>query len=287
MNSYVIVTESSTDLTVAEAEELGVVMLDLSVVFEGKEPVENREVDIKSFYERLRQKETITTAAINMERFSQVFCNLLAEGKDVLYMGFSSALSGTYAAGRLAAEEAAAQYPGRTVLTVDTKCASLGQGLLVYLAAQKQKAGSTLEETYAYVNDAIPHLCHQFTVNDLFFLKRGGRVSTATAVIGTMLSIKPVMHVDDEGRLVKVGTVRGRRASVNALFDKTAKGAIAPAEQVMYICHGDCIEDAEYLAGRLQKELGVKEVRIGYTGAVIGAHSGPGTLAVFYLGTER
>ena len=288
MSSYVIITDSACDLTVAETDALGVAMLDLAVMIEGEDaPKDNRDVDVKDFYELLRSKKTITTSALNQEAFRTFFCRFLDEGKDILYLGFSSGLSSTYAAGKLAAEALAEQYPDRKLLTVDTLCASLGQGLLVFLAASMQKDGADIDAVYSYVNDNCLKLCHEFTVDNLFFLKRGGRVSAATAVVGTMLNIKPVMHVDNEGHLVKVGIARGRRASINALFDKTAKNAVNPEEQVMYICHGDCIEDAEYLANKLRTELKVKEVRIGYTGPVIGAHSGPGTLAVFYLGTER
>jgi DegV family protein with EDD domain len=170
---------------------------------------------------------------------------------------------------------------------LDTLCASVGEGLVVYLASEEQKRGASLDEVYTFVKDNMFHLCHEFTVNDLFFLKRGGRVSAATAVVGTMLNIKPVMHVDNEGHLVKTGIARGRKASLDALVAKAARKAIRPEEQVMYICHGDCVEDAEYVAAKLKAELSVPEVRIGYTGPVIGAHSGPGTLALFYLGTER
>lgn len=287
MSSYVIVTESGSDLTVQETDALGVTMLDLSVIIEGEEPKNNRDVNVKDFYALLRSKKNVTTSAINPDGFAKVFRQILETGKDILYMGFSSGLSSTYSAGKIAAEDLAEQYPDRRILTIDTLCASLGQGLLVVLAAELQKSGADLDTVYHFVNENRLHLCHEFTVNDLFFLKRGGRVSAATAVVGTMLNIKPVMHVDNAGHLVKVGIARGRKASLDALVAKTAKNAIKPEEQVMYICHGDCIEDAEYVANKLRAELSVKEIRIGYTGPVIGAHSGPGTLAIFYLGKER
>ena len=172
-------------------------------------------------------------------------------------------------------------------MTVDTLCASLGQGLLVALAAKKKNEGASLDEVYAFVTENVLHLCHWFTVDDLFFLKRGGRVSAATAVLGTMLAIKPVLHVDNEGHLINVAKVRGRRAAVDALYDKIAETAIAPEGQLYYICHGDCIEDAEYLAGKIRDAYPESEVMIGYTGTVIGAHSGPGTLALFFIGTQR
>ncbi|MBQ9112899.1 MAG: DegV family protein [Clostridia bacterium] len=287
MRDYVILTDSGTDLSPAKAEELGVRVIDLMVIMEGGEPTPNRDVDPKEFYAFLRSKKMATTSAINVETFTNIMEEIVKEGKDVLYMGFSSGLSATYSAGRLAAEEVAAKYPDSKVLATDTLCASLGQGLFVYHAAKMQKAGASIDEVYEWAEQNKLHLCHWFTVNDLMFLKRGGRVSAATAVMGTMLNIKPVMHVDNEGHLVKMSTARGRKASIDALFEKFKETAIDGASQTIFICHGDCIDDANYLADRLKKEAGVKEIFIDYTGVVIGAHSGPGTLAIFYLGTER
>jgi DegV family protein with EDD domain len=287
MNEYVIVTDSSADLELETAKENGIEILDLMVVVEGEAPKRNREINVKEFYKLLREKKGATTAAINIDDFANVLEPIAASGKDILYLGFSSGLSGTYAAGKLAAEELSEKYPERKIYTCDTLCASLGEGLLVYLAAMKKKAGATIEEVRDFVENSKLNLCHWFTVDDLFFLKRGGRVSAATAVLGTMLSIKPVMHVDNAGKLINVEKARGRRDSVNRLFEKCKTTAIDISEQTVFICHGDCIEDAEYLADRIKNELGVKEVFIGYTGPVIGAHSGPGTLAIFYIGTER
>lgn len=287
MRDYVILTDSGSDLVPAKAQELGVRIIDLVVIKEGEAPVLDSEMDIKEFYSFLREKNMASTSAINVETFEGVMEEIVKEGKDVLYLGFSSGLSSTFNSARLAAEELSEKYPDRKILAADTLCASLGQGLLVYLAAQKQKEGATIEEVKAWVEENRLHLCHWFTVDDLMFLKRGGRVSATTAVVGTMLSIKPVMYVDNEGHLIKVTTARGRRASIDALVDKMKASAIDAASQTMFICHGDCIDDANYLAEKVKAECGVKEVYIGYTGAVIGSHSGPGTLALFYLGTER
>ena len=286
MRDFVILTDSGADLPkeITASYEIGVIDLMLQL---GDTAKLDSEMDKKEFYARLRSKEPITTSAVNMERFKEFFEPYLKAGKDVLYLGFSSGLSATYVAGRNAAEELAEAYPDGKILTVDTLCASLGQGLLVTLAAKKKQAGATLEEVYDFVKENVLHLCHWFTVDDLFFLKRGGRVSTATAVLGTMLAIKPVLHVDDEGHLINVAKVRGRRASIDTMFDKIAETAIAPEKQLYYICHGDCIEDAEYLAGKIRAAYPECEVMIGYTGTVIGAHSGPGTLALFFLGAKR
>lgn len=287
MNNYCIITDSGSDLTKELAKEIDVTVLDLTVLVDGCEPQRDSAVDIKKFYDELRNQKDATTSALNIDDFITAFDEALGEGKDVLYLGFSSGLSSTYSAGKVAAEEMAAKYPERKIYTVDTLCASLGQGLLVYLAAKKRLAGESIEEVRDYVENTKLHLCHQFTVEDLFFLHRGGRVSKTTAVVGTMLKIKPVLHVDNAGKLIKVGTARGRKASIAALFDKTKETIINPTEQTMFICHGDCEDEAKALAERLKTELGVIDVIIGYTGAVIGSHSGPGTLAVFYIGTER
>ena len=286
MRDYVILTDSGTDLTPAMAKDLDIRVLDLMVIMEGvAEPKPDSAVDHKEFYAFLRDKKMASTSAINSETFSEVMESYINEGKDILYMGFSSGLSNTFNAGRLAAEELSEKYPDVKIYACDTLCASLGQGMLVYLAAKKKLAGATIDELRDWVETTKLHLCHWFTVDDLMFLKRGGRVSATTAAIGTLLGIKPVMHVDNAGKLIKMGTARGRKASIDALIEKTK--ATVTETDVMFICHGDCIDDASYVAERLKNELGVKEVIIGYTGVVIGSHSGPGTLAIFYIGSER
>ena len=287
MNQYVIITDSSSDLSPALAKSLDVQILSLEVVMDDGSTKKNDEVDVKEFYQLLRDKKHITTSAVNIERFAELFEGYLAEGTDVLYLGFSSGLSGTYNAGFVAAQDLAEKYPDRKIYTVDTLCASLGQGLFVYLCAKKRLSGASIEELRDWAEENKLHLCHWFTVDDLFFLKRGGRVSAATAVMGTMLSIKPVMHVDNKGKLINVQKARGRKGSLDELVNKIKTSAIEPETQTMFICHGDCIEDANYVADRMKKELGVPEVIIDYTGPVIGAHAGPGVLAVFFMGTER
>ena len=287
MFDYVILTDSGSDLTVEQAKELDISLIDLSLLVEGGEPRKNRDVDVKGFYGLLREKKSASTAAVNIQDFLVAMGECVDAGKDVLYIGFSSGLSSTFSAGYNAAQELAEAHPDRKIYAVDTLCASLGQGLIVYLAAKMRLEGKSIDEVRDFVEQNKLNLCHWFTVDDLFFLKRGGRVSAATAVVGTMLGIKPVMHVDNAGKLIKITTARGRRASIDALAAKIGETGIDPANQTMFICHGDCIEDAEYLAEKIKKDYGVKEVVIGYTGVVIGSHSGPGTLALFYLGTER
>ena len=287
MDDYLIITDSSCDLSSDFAKELGVKVIGLEFIVEGEESKQNDAIDEKQFYEILRSGKMITTSAIAIDRFVSEVEPALKEGKDVLYLGFSSGLSSTYSAGFIGAGELSEKYPDRKIYTVDTLAASMGQGLLVWYAANMKKEGKSIEEIRDFVEENKLKLAHWFTVNDLFFLKRGGRVSAATALVGTMLNIKPVMHVDDEGHLIKVTTARGRKNAINALFEKAKETAIDAAGQTMFISHGDCIEDAEYLAEKLKSELGVKEVIISYVGPVIGAHSGPGTLALFFIGTNR
>lgn len=285
MRDYVILTDSGTDLSYETAEQLGISMLDMTVIKEGDTPRPNREVDVKEFYDFMRSKKTATTAAINPDAFISEMEKLILDGKDVIYLGFSSGLSSTFNSGRIAAEELSEKYPDSKIYACDTLCASLGQGMLVYLAAKKQQAGASIDEIRDFVESHKLKLCHEFTVDNLMYLKRGGRVSATTAVLGTMLSIKPVMHMDNEGKLIKLDTTRGRRASLDAIFEKM-KAKITDMDTV-FICHGDCLDDAKYLEERAKNELGVKEVFIGYTGVVIGSHSGPGTIALFYLSNER
>lgn len=287
MNKYVIVTDSSSDLTRDIINDPEVIYLQLDVLMDGEPSRANCDVDIKDFYAKLRSKKNATTSAVNIDKFIETFEKYLADGYDVLYLGFSSGLSGTFNAGFVAAKELAEKYPERKVFAVDTLAASLGEGLLVYHAVNMKNGGADIESVRDYVEENKLKLCHWFTVDDLFFLKRGGRINAATAIVGSMLSIKPVLHVDNKGRLISVSKARGRRAALDALFDKMKETAIEPEKQVVFISHGDSEEDAKYLADRIKTELGSPEVRIGYVGPVIGAHSGPGTIALFYLGCER
>ena len=287
MRDFVIFTDSSADLTKEMSEELGLRTIQLDVIVEGEEPAPNDQVDIKEIYAKLRAKKGASTSAVSIDKFLGAFEAAIAEDKDVLYLGFSSGLSGTFNAGSVAVRELSEKYPDRKLFAVDTLCASMGQGLLVYLAAKKKQAGEDIESIKQYVESIIPNLCHWFTVDDLFFLKRGGRVSAATAVVGTMLSIKPVMHVDNAGKLINVTKARGRKAAIDTMFDKMKATILPNVNETVFISHGDCIEDAEYLANRIKNELGIADVKINYVGAVIGSHSGPGTLALFFLGSER
>lgn len=290
MSEYVLITDSSADLSQEMVQELGVTVLPLSFTIQGKtyrNYPDNREMDLPLFYDMLRAGELATTSAVNVAEYTQAVEPILQEGKDVLILAFSSGLSSTYQASVLAAGELREKYPDRKIYTVDTLCASLGQGLLVYLAAQEQRKGKSIEEVRDWAEETKLHLCHQFTVDDLHFLKRGGRISATTAVVGSMLQIKPVLHVDNEGHLVNIGKARGRQASLKALVDKMEKTVTEEGRKTVFISHGDCRKDAVTVADMVRERFGTQDIRINFVGPVIGAHSGPGTLALFYLGTER
>ena len=285
--SYRIITDTCCDLWPEFYKDLNVDAKHLTVNFKGQ-VINNYSQDwLKEFYDGLRTGELAQTTALNPENWKDGIEPALQAGEDVLVLAFSSGLSTTYQSAVIAAEELKEAYPQRTIRVVDTLCASMGQGLFVYYACKKRDEGLSLEELTAWCEDNKLKLCHWFTVDDLMYLKRGGRVSAATALVGTMLQIKPVMHVDNEGHLIKVGTARGRKASIDALARKMAETGLPGENDTVFISHGDCEADARYLAEKLKATCGVKEVMIYYVGAVIGSHSGPGTLALFFLGDHR
>lgn len=290
MRDYVIVTDGTADLTQEMIERLGIISIPMNFEVEGKSYVhypDGRELSAHEFYEKLRHGSKSVTSLINADTFLTVFEPLIKEGKDVLYIAFSSALSGTYNSSLIAKEELEEKYPGANIKCLDSKCASVGEGLLVYKAAGLKSEGYTIEELFNWLENNILHLGHWFTVDDLFHLKRGGRVSALSAGIGTALNIKPVLHVDDEGRLIPMEKVRGRKKSIQALFEHMESTVTNTEEQVIFIGHGDAIEDAQYLAELIKERFSVKEIVINYIGPVVGTHSGPGTIALFFFGTGR
>ena len=288
--NYVIFTDSSCDLPAELARELELVVLPLTLTLGGKEYanyLDGREIGFGEFYGRVRQGETAVTSAANAEGYVTQMKPILEEGRDILLLVFSSGLSSTYQSALLAVEELREVYPERKMLTVDTRCASMGQGLLVYLTAQKRAEGLSIEEARDWAEKERERLSHWFTVDDLMYLKRGGRLNAATALVGTALGIKPIIHIDDEGHLVNVGKARGRRGALSALADRVAELAVEPEKYPVFISHGDCREDAEALGRMVKQRLGVKKVVISYVGPVIGAHTGPGVVAIFFVGKHR
>lgn len=287
MTNYRIITDSCCDFSKDMLAQLDISVTNLTLMFREQVFEETTDEQLKTVYDAMRAGEAATTAAANPENWAGVIEPVVAAGQDALVLAFSSGLSTTYQSAVIAAQELMEKYPERTIRVVDTLCASLGQGLLVWYACKKRDTGVSLEELNAWCEEAKYQLCHWFTVDDLMFLKRGGRVSAATALVGTMLNIKPVLHMDNEGHLISKAKVRGRKAALQALAAKVEELGLPGENDTMFISHGDCLEDAQYLADLLKKRYGTKEIVIGYVGAVIGSHSGPGTVALFFLGKNR
>ena len=290
MNDYIIITDANTDLTPQMVEELEIAVMPMQFSILGKDYLlypDNREMDIKEFYDLLRKGNMAATAQLNPNDIIQAFTPYLEEGKDLIYIAFSSGLSGTYASARMAKDELCRLFPKRKIIIVDSLAASMGEGLLVWHAVRQKRAGLDIEQLEQWVLDNRNHLCHWFTVDDLHHLKRGGRVSSATAVIGSALGIKPVLHVDDQGHLIPVKKVRGRRQSLDALVDMMQQTAVDPKRQTVFISHGDALDDARYVEKRVRDAFKCKDLHINYIGPVIGTHSGPGTVALFFMGTHK
>ena len=290
MRDYCIVTDSTCDLPANIVTDLGITVIPMEFQLDGTTYLnypDGRDYDFHTFYDALRAGKASTTSQVNYQTFLDTFTPILESGRDILYLAFSSGLSGTYNGSVIAANDLMEKYPGSKVISVDTLSASVGEGLLVYAAAKKREEGLSLDELAQWVTDNRLHLCHWFTVDDLNHLKRGGRVSPAVAIIGTALGIKPVMHVDDEGHLIPVSKVRGRRKSLDALVEHMAETCDKPESQTIFIGHGDSKEDAEYVAKLVRQKFKVKNIILNYIGPVIGSHSGPGTLALFFFGTHR
>jgi len=285
--SYKIITDTACDFPAHMYGQLDLIAVPLTVLYKGESYTEYTEAWLKAMFDGLRAGEKASTSAINPDGWARAIEPVLQAGQDALVLAFSSGLSTTYQSAMIAADELRQKYPERQIRVVDTLCASLGEGLLVWYACKKRDAGMELDDLAAWCEKNRFNLCHWFTVDDLMYLKRGGRVSAATALLGTMLQIKPVLHVDNEGHLINVAKARGRKASIDALAARMGQTQLPGENDTVFICHGDCQADAEYLAQQVKEKYGVKDVLIYYVGAVIGSHSGPGTLALFYLGDHR
>lgn len=288
MSDYVIYTDSGCDLSSEKLNEYGVKSLSLTYRFNDEEKeYKTDDMPIHRFYQQMRDGRVAKTAAVNTETFRSAFEAELKAGKDVLYIGFSSGLSSTSESAQVVARVLSEEYPDRMVIAIDTLCASAGEGMLVWLASRKRAEGSTLEETAELIKNRYKNMCHWFTVDDLVYLRRGGRVSAAAALAGTVLGIKPVLHVDDEGHLVSMSKARGRKQAIKALAQKFTELCEEPDSGEYFISHSDCMVDAKYLEELIESTHGHKAELITDVGPVIGAHSGPGTLALFFFGKQR
>ena len=289
MSEYVITTDNNSDLPEEYLKDHGVGCMYLSYSMDGKNYTHGNFLPEHEFYEAMRNGSMPTTAQVNPENAKALLEPYLKEGKDILHIAFSSGLSGTYNSSRIAAEELMEEYPDRKIIVVDSLSASLGQGLLVWLAQQKKELGQTLEDVADWVEKNKLKMVHLFTVDDLNHLYRGGRVSRTTAIVGSMLNIKPVLHVDNEGKLTAIGKVRGRKKALQELIKLMDEkiGSFGADCDTIFISHGDCEQDAQYVAAKVKEKYNIKNIIINQVGATIGAHSGPGTMALFFVGDVR
>ena len=287
MSDYVVTVNSTVDLPKEWLAERNVPVIPLKYTIDGETYEDMAGLSSKEFFQKLRDGKMATTSQINPEEAREALEPFLKEGKDVLHLAFSSALSGTCNSMRIAAEELKEEYPERKIIVIDTLCACLGEGLLLYYVLKLKKEGKTIEEVEAWVEENKLHICHNVTVDDLNHLQRGGRISKTAAVLGTMVQIKPIIIMDDNGCLKVVGKERGRKKSLNKIVDMAAKQAEGYENEIIMITHGDCPEDAEYVAKRVQEKMGIQNIYINNIGTVIGGHTGPGVVAVFCMGDKR
>lgn len=290
MRDYVITTDSNADLPNYYIRENDIGILSLSYTIDGVTYDKDHELSYEEFYSKMRKGSMPTTSQVNPEAAKTIFESLIKEKNvDILHIAFSSGLSGSYNSARLAAEEVMEGNSDSKIIIIDSLSASLGQGLLVYKAVEQKKQGRTIEETTDWMKENIRHICHNFTVDDLQHLYRGGRLSKVQAILGTMANVKPILYVNDEGRLVPSGKVRGRKKSLITLVDNMEKqiGSYQDKNDIVFISHGDAEDDAQFVADMVKERFGINSFLINYVGPAIGAHSGPGTIALFYMGESR
>lgn len=287
MKEFIIATDSTVDLPKAFLEENHVLTISLSYVMDGVTYKDLDGLSHEEFFEKIRNGSLPTTSQINPEEARKALEPVVKEGKEILYLGFSSGLSGSYNSVRMAAEDLMEDYPETKIVTIDSLCASMGEGLLLYKTLQLKEQGKNLDEIAEWVEANKLHICHNVTVDDLNHLHRGGRISKTTAVLGTMVKIKPIIHMDNEGKLVVIGKERGRKKSLLTLLDKMEKQMQGYQNDVVMITHGDCIEDAKYVEEQICERFGIENIIVNGIGSVIGSHTGAGVVAIFFMGSER
>ena len=287
MRDYVITVNSTVDLPKEWLKERHVPAVPLRYTIDGTTYTDMEGLSAKEFFAKLREGKMSVTSQVNPEEAVEALEPYVKEGKDILHLGFSSGLSGTLNSMRIGAQMLEEKYPGSKVIVIDTLCACLGEGLLLYYALKEKAKGKTIEEVAQWVEDNKLHICHNVTVDDLNHLHRGGRVSKTTAVIGTLVQIKPIIHMDNAGKLQVIGKERGRKKSLNKIVDMAAVQSRGWENDIVMITHGDCIEDAEYVAKLVREKMGIDNILINNIGTVIGSHTGPGVVAVFCMGNKR
>lgn len=287
MNEFVIVSDSTVDLPKEYLQSKQVPIISLSYIMDGVTYEEMDGLSHKEFFEKLRAGSLPTTSQINPEQAREALEPFAKEGKDILYIGFSSGLSGSYNSVRMAAEDLKEEYPDINIIAIDSLCACMGEGLLLYKALELKEHGMSMEEIAKWVEANKLHICHNVTVDDLNHLHRGGRISKTTAVVGSMIKIKPIIHMSDEGKLVVIGKERGRKKSLVSIIDRMEKQMQGYDNDIVMITHGDCIEDAEFVKKQVEERFGIHNVMINGIGSVIGSHTGAGVVAVFFMGDKR
>lgn len=289
LSGFKIITNTTADLPLDYVKENNLGLMVFNYTIKGETYSRGHELDWKEFYAMMREGNMPTTSQVNPMECREYFAEYLKENKELLYIGFSSGLSGSYGSACIAADMEMEEHPGCRIRIIDSRCASMGEGLLVHKAVQLQKEGKTLDEVADWLEENIPHLVHIFTVDDLNHLYRGGRVSRTAAVIGTVVGIKPVLHVDDDGHLIPISKVRGRKKSLNALVDymEEKMGKYREENDIIFISHGDALEDAQFVRDKVKERFGIENFLINHIGPTIGAHSGPGTVALFFMGESR
>ncbi len=290
MSTFAIVTDTSCDMPAAVAEKMGITAVPLKVVLAGKSfdcSLSKLNIGAESFYDVLRRGTVVKTASPSIDDYMRYFRKQLERGKDVLYIGFSTALSGAFNVSLIAAAELEEEYPERKIICVDSLCGSMGLSMLIYHCAARRDEGATIEEVRDYAESIKHNICHWFTPSDLNFLKRGGRISAAAAAVGSVMNIKPVLKTDTDGKLKVVYKARGRRLAIAKLVEQMNEHYYPDGNDTVFITHADCQEDAELLARSITKNYGISNVMISEIGPALGAHCGPDTLALFYLGDGR
>lgn len=289
MGEYLITTDNMSDLPEEYLKEHQIKTCSLSYMLEGERYTSKNGMDSHLFYEKMRNGSMPTTSQVNPEEAKQDLKEFLKEDKDIIHIAFSSGLSGTYNSMQIAARELEEEGCRHRITIIDSLSASLGEGLLVHKALEQQKKGLSYDEMVQWIENHKRNICHNFTVDDLFHLYRGGRVSKTTAILGTMIKIKPVLHVNDEGHLINVSKAHGRKKALAELVASMERqiGSYRDKNDVVFISHGDCIEDVKFVQKLVEEKFGIHEFVINYVGPTIGAHSGPGTVALFYMGDVR
>jgi len=289
MKEYIITTDTTCDLPADYLKKHNLTMLPLYYSFDGVIYGDKNDLEPKEFYNRMRGGVMPTTMATNPDTAREVFSRLLEKGYDILHIGFSSGLSSSYSASATAAMELCEEKPDAKIITIDSLCASMGEGLLVHKAVMMKESGKSMDEVADWLEKNKLNLCHIFTVDDLHHLHRGGRVSKTTAIIGTLINVKPVLHVDNEGHLIPLTNVRGRKKALLSLVDNMESRIDGFKDQndIVFISHGDCYDDAEYVASLIKERFGINQSLINFISPTIGSHSGPGTVALFFMGKER